>query len=376
MNILRIILILFILVLAIPANATVYHDKMKEALSGKSAKSVALTQALDGHIFAKIELSNDTPEVDEKFEIKITLFSDWLDVDNIRLERPESDYIIYEKFSNTQPYIKTINKTRFAVLTYVSTAYSPMSGKCSIAPAKFKFTINLPPDENKLLNNNLAFYKQLLLQSKSLSAEISTQKFSVNIRETASSSADMISEEETSNKDPVRNIAAIKPVPGAYGDFPPVFHEKPVFAVIRGIFSLTILLLLPNFIHRRRMATDKQYAALYLASTAANKNIGRVVNALRKGAPRAFYEEIFELLKNYMAIRLFLPETSLQDDIIQTSAISEYLDSDMTTALTEILGRCYRIKYSGAECDMNEMKDTYRQIVDIINTLNGRKRII
>lgn len=154
--------------------------------TGETSASVQEEQSLSKRIYCALEIPKAELFVNEKGIISFKLYSDWLDVEDIKLLDPPSTSIIKGKFSKGK--YKTIQRDGmyYAVMEWDNWFYAPETGEFTIEPVKIKFDIakrkkgdnaSLPP----LLNTNEDFYNKLLGSSRIYPVEFSTEPVKVRI---------------------------------------------------------------------------------------------------------------------------------------------------------------------------------------------------
>ena len=126
---------------------------------------------LDKHIFIDLITPEKALYVNEKAFIKLQFYSDWLDVENIKiLESFQPKEFIENNFKKVNSSFIEKEGIKYIVLEYIKEIFSPLPGELMLSPVEVRFNVVRPPKEKEsdfyLMNDNLGFYKQYLGRKK------------------------------------------------------------------------------------------------------------------------------------------------------------------------------------------------------------------
>lgn len=135
---------------------------------------------LKDHIYLAIDTPGDKILINQKMPISVTLFSDWLDVEDIVIADIDNPDLVVEKFQKGSSSVVTRGGKRYAALEYRASLLAPGPGTFTIEPIKVSFNIarrkTLPSGEKpELLNDNESFYDRLLGPKYRASYELLTR---------------------------------------------------------------------------------------------------------------------------------------------------------------------------------------------------------
>jgi len=161
-------------------------DKSFETQNVPIEKVKTESRDLSKHVFVDMEVSADEVYVNEKVLIKLRIFSDWLDIENLKIvELLQNNDFIGAKIDKTNSFFKEIKGVKYFVIEYSKEIFSPYSGKFMLSPFEARFNIIMAKKENgvyaELLNDNMNYYEKYLGKKKERKEVLKTQPIKINV---------------------------------------------------------------------------------------------------------------------------------------------------------------------------------------------------
>ncbi len=155
-------------------------------LTGDNNLEVNNNFDLSKHIFAKIEIPGGDVYMNEKAIIKLEVYSDWLDIEDLKIaESFKMKKLISSNFKKNKSFISEIKGVKYIVIDYIKEFFSPFPGSFSPKPFKVMFNIVMPEVENEgemmFLNDNMSFYKKYMGRKKEKSEIIEVDPGKIKI---------------------------------------------------------------------------------------------------------------------------------------------------------------------------------------------------
>ena len=122
---------------------------------------------LSKHIFVVLDIPKHTIYVNESVPIRLKLYSDWLDVENIAFMEPKSQYLITKGFSDKAVSVAENDGMNYVVLEYRSWITAVIDGDFVLDPIKVKLDVakaRAKDDSGNfdILNNNKDLYDEFI----------------------------------------------------------------------------------------------------------------------------------------------------------------------------------------------------------------------
>jgi hypothetical protein len=167
-------------------------------LSLKSSKDAAgpsrehsdldLLEDMERRVYAVLTPDKTRAYINEKVPITIRLYSDWLDLGDIKIFEASSADMIVDKFSDKEVSFQQKGETKFVVLSYKSYFTGVSPGTFRVDPVLITYDVmlyagNVPGESGDigLLNDNKAYYDRLLGGRKRRTFELKTQPVEVEV---------------------------------------------------------------------------------------------------------------------------------------------------------------------------------------------------
>ncbi|MBU0486202.1 MAG: BatD family protein [Proteobacteria bacterium] len=122
---------------------------------------------LSKHIFVVLDIPKHTIYVNENLPIRLKLYSDWLDVENIAFMEPKSQYLITKGFSDKAVSVAENDGINYVVLEYKSWITAVIDGDFMLDPIKVKLDVakaRAKDDSGNfdILNSNKDLYDEFI----------------------------------------------------------------------------------------------------------------------------------------------------------------------------------------------------------------------
>lgn len=157
----------------------------KEEPVSKKAPSERAEVDMSKHISLVLNVPRPTVFINEKVPITVSVYSDWLDLENINLFQESSEHLISKKFEDRTVNIVERDGVKYAVLEYKSAFFALVAGQYTLAPVEVKMDVARPAAqggaEPELLNNNMDVYDEFIGTANSRPFELRTQPFTLTV---------------------------------------------------------------------------------------------------------------------------------------------------------------------------------------------------
>jgi len=177
--------------LMIPYKGDVYRSNAVTLMVSKSAKSPAAAETkkettagpdISKRIFLELDVPKKEIYVNEKISAVLRLYSDWLDLEDVKVSEPLNKNIVSDKFVKGETAITEKNGTRYVVLNFGKSFFAPEPGEAVLDRADVVCDIVKRVDKNaKLLNANEDFYNGYLGRKLSRKLEMKTEPVSMKV---------------------------------------------------------------------------------------------------------------------------------------------------------------------------------------------------
>jgi len=139
---------------------------------------------ISDRIFLTLEVTREEAYVNEKAQIIIKLYSDWLDLENVKVSEPLNKGLITGKFVRGGTEIIEKDGVKYVVLDFGKWFFAPEKGKFTFEPVEVTFNVVTPAEAkaDKLLNENMVFYESFLGRKKSREVTLTTDAVSVYVK--------------------------------------------------------------------------------------------------------------------------------------------------------------------------------------------------
>ncbi len=135
--------------------------------------------SISERIFIDVRLPQRPIYVNEQVIVNILFYSDWLDIENLKIsDEPSKDYIARDYVSR-KTSVELIGGIRYAVLEYQRELFIPNPGSYTFGPVKATFDITREKDIP--LNDNVEFYNRFIGRHPSRRMEIKTDVFPITV---------------------------------------------------------------------------------------------------------------------------------------------------------------------------------------------------
>ncbi|MDD3088859.1 MAG: hypothetical protein PHT95_02810, partial [Candidatus Omnitrophica bacterium] len=170
-------------------------------------------------------------------------------------------------------------------------------------------------------------------------------------------------------------LVRLKDGPGRFSRGDPVILQK---GAITFLLTAPLCLIVGAMAVQKRakkLESDKPYAAWLKASRRARRDIAELNGLIREGAQGDFYDKVFRTMQEYLGIRLFTASAGISDDVIEVLRASGGISGEETGKIKTLFDECYMARYAPLKFDVEDMKNTYGSLKEIIGALDGRRRL-
>ncbi|MFA6079745.1 MAG: tetratricopeptide repeat protein, partial [Candidatus Omnitrophota bacterium] len=137
-------------------------------------------------IFIRLGIPDRKFYVNERIPITLSLYSDWLDLEDIKVPDMSTTDLVAGEFKKAGTKIENVGPARYAVLEYKSYISGASPGKfvlpavnISLYIAKVRYAEGAPKPE--MLNDNEVFYDRLLGSSERVYRELATEPLGIDV---------------------------------------------------------------------------------------------------------------------------------------------------------------------------------------------------
>lgn len=336
-------------------------------LSFCSAEEIKPGDDISKHIYLVIEVPKKDIHVNEEIPIKVMLFTDWLDIENISLQQKASKDLIVRKFSDKT--ISNIDKegVKYIVLEYKSSLVAVTPGTYTLNPVEATMEVVIPDKSASVavppLNENTWFYEKFVGPSGSRKITLETQPFVFNA-----------SEAPVKEKPREQEKLAMVPQKTSYG---PLGRYNMRFyrnKMLLPLIVMPILVLLAASIIKRRLdflEANPRYAAMLRASKKARARISKCEELIKQGRQGEFYSVVFNIMQSYLGERTIIPEEGITTKVLDR--MEDFgLGKDLYGKIKKIFSDCYMAKYAPAGSGEAAMEKTLEEVKYVIDELDKK----
>ena len=336
-------------------------------LSFCPAEEIKPGDDISKHIYLVIEVPKKDIYVNEEIPIKVMLFTDWLDIENISLQQKASKDLIVRKFSDKT--ISNIDKegVKYIVLEYKSSLVAVMPGTYTLNPVEATMEAVMPGKSASVaappLNENIGFYEKFIGPSGSRKITLETQPFVLNASEVPA-------------KEKPREQEKLAMVPrktsyGPLGRYNMRFYRNKM---LLPLIVMPILVLLAASIIKRRLDfldANPRYAAMLRASKKARARISKCEELIKQGRQGEFYSAVFNIMQSYLGERTIIPEEGVTAKVLDR--MEDFgLGKDLYEKIKKIFSDCYMAKYAPAGSGEAAMEKTLEEVKYVIDELDKK----
>lgn len=331
-----------------------------------SAEELRSDENISGHIYLVLDVPKKNIYVNEEVPIKVMLFSDWLDIENISFQQKTSKDLIVRKFSD-----KIINKivkngVNYVVLEYKSALVAVTPGTYTLNPIQTTMEVVMPakgaPSTVSLLNDNGGFYEKFIGPSGRKTITLETQPFVFNA-----------SEAPVKEKPRVQEKLTMVPLKTSYEPLGRYNMRSHRNKILIPLVVIPVLAVLAASIIKRRLdflSANPRYATMLRASKKARARIGKC-EELMKRDEKEFYNMIFNIMQSYLGERAIIPEGGVTSKVLDEME-GLGLDKDLYEKIKKIFSDCYMAKYAPAGPEKAAMYKTLEEVKYVINELDKK----
>lgn len=336
-------------------------------LSFCSAEEIKPGDGISKHIYLVMEVPKKNIYVNEEIPIKVMLFTDWIDIEDISLQQKASKDLIIRKFSDKA--IINIDKegVKYVVLEYKSSLVAVTPRTYTLNPVEATMEVVMPGKGASVaappLNDNAGFYEKFIGPSGSRKITIETQPI-------------VFTASEVPVKEKPREQEKLAMVPrktsyGPLGRYDMRFYRNKIFVLF---IVIPILALLAAYIIKRRLdflAANPRYAAMLMASKRARAHISKCEELIKQGRRKEFYSAVFNTMQSYLGGRTIIPEEGVTAKVLDK--MEDFgLDNDLYKKIKKIFYDCYMAKYAPAGPGEAAMEKTLEEVKYAINELDKK----
>jgi hypothetical protein len=180
------------------------------------------------------------------------------------------------------------------------------------------------------------------------------------------SAAAMAPEKE---EEPRRDIIYIKESPGR-------FHRKGAMIYRSKLLSAALFLPLMLLIacritqtRRLKFASDIKYAGRIIASRATRLGLKALKRHLKTQDRKAFYEELFKTLQQYLGGKLGVPAAGITYDAVEGTLLSRGLDLEELAKIKRLFEISDQARFASTLPDSLSMKNHLEEIAEVMSYL-------
>lgn len=364
-------------------SGTVILNVSKEFIQAEApASQERVPVSLQGHIYIMLDKPSGKILVNQKTPISVKLFSDWFDLEDITLSDISSPDLIIEKFQKAPSEIIIKDGIRYAVLEYKGSLLSPAPGVFTLDPVKVSLNIvrrrALPsgkmPD---LLNDNEPFYDRVLGQRDSLSIDLTTEPFTIEVVDLPregppeGSRSAIGSEERPAGE----GLVAIKTTLGT-AKRKPSYDGNPLlssWAILPLVFLGIASLVKKRSDFLRKHA---EYARWLRGLRKTSADVARLEWLARSASPGDFYDAVFEVMRAYLGLRLFLPPQGITEKTIVDVLGDKIDDANVIDMIKGIFSDCHAARFTPLMMGKDDMAGTLSAVKKTLDYLNQRTYLL
>lgn len=331
------------------------------------AEETKLPDDISSHIYLVMEVSKKNIYVNEEVPIKVMLFSDWLDIENISFKQKASKDLIVRKFSDRIISNVVKDGVKYIVLEYKSALVVVVPGRYMLNPVEATMEVAMPAKNASaaasLLNENKGFYEKFIGPSGSREITLGTQPFVFNASEAPVKEKPKVQEKIT--------MVPLKTSYGPLGRYNMRFYRNKIFLPL---IVIPILAVLAAYIIKRRLNfldANPRYAAMLRASKKARTRISRCEESMKQGRCGEFYNTIFNIMQSYLGERAIIPEEGVTAKVLEKME-GFGLGRDLCEKVEKIFSDCYMAKYAPAGFGGDDMKKTLEEVKYAIDELDKK----
>jgi len=322
---------------------------------------------ISDHIYLVLDVPKKNIYVNEEVPIRVMLFSDWLDIENISLQQKVSKDLIIRKFSDKVISNVVKNGIKYVTLEYKSSLVAVTPGTYTLNPIEATMEIVMPEKSGltgaSILNDNREFYENFIGPSGNRSITLETQPFVFNASE--------IPVKEKPVERGKLSIVPLKTSYGPLGRYDMRFYRNKIWIPV---VVMPILALLAAYKIKRRLDfldANPHYAAMLRASKRAHARISKCEELMKQGRREEFYNAIFNIMQSYLGGRAIIPEEGVTAKVLDRME-GFGSDQDLYERIKKIFSDCYMAKYTPAGFGGDEMKKTLEEVKHAIDELDKK----
>jgi hypothetical protein len=170
-------------------------------------------------------------------------------------------------------------------------------------------------------------------------------------------------------EEPRRDIIYIKESPGR-------FHRKGAMIYRSKLLSAALFLPLMLLIacritqtRRLKFASDIKYAGRIIASRATRLGLKALKRHLKTQDRKAFYEELFKTLQQYLGGKLGVPAAGITYDAVEGTLLSRGLDLEELAKIKRLFEISDQARFASTLPDSLSMKNHLEEIAEVMSYL-------
>jgi len=331
------------------------------------------------HIFIEVEVPSEA-RVSEEVPVQVRFYTDWLDVEDLKVWDGPSDAYIAGDFVTGGTEMAVRGGTKYAVLLFSKKLVFQSAGDHDYGPVKASCVVTKP--KAQLLNDNREFYDEYLGRRKSRGLAIESETYSIHVLQALQT--EMPPEEEAvepeeavkeeGKKLPLEMIG-IKISPGKLEAPDPFFYRSRIllYAELLPLIALLASVLVERRL--RKLRGDTPYTRWLRASRAAEKDVKKARALMKRKDNKRFYEQVFRAMQRYLGVRFSVLPEGITEELVEARVAAALGNDDLTGAIKGIFHQCYLARYSPFKEGGEEMVNTLDELDSVLERLNSIKEI-
>lgn len=166
-------------------------------------------------------------------------------------------------------------------------------------------------------------------------------------------------------------IVALKDSPGNLERYDTHFYRRKFF-ILLWVFPV-IAIISATIIQKRLrfLRNNPEYAAMLRASKKANREMTKAGALMKKGDSKAFYENAFRIMQNYLGERLSLPTAGITEKAVEAVRAAG-VGNDIQDKITKLFSDCYLARYTASDLSESDMRTTLEELKYVIEDLDKK----
>lgn len=166
-------------------------------------------------------------------------------------------------------------------------------------------------------------------------------------------------------------IVGLKDSPGTLRQYDMHFYRRKFFMLL---WALPLIAILSATIIRKRLQflrDNPGYAALLRASKKARHGILKAMTHIQNDDPKAFYENVFRIMQDYLGERLLRPAAGITEKVTEALRAAGVVD-DLPERIRKLFSDCYLARYAALDFSKTDMNATLEELKYAIKDMDKK----